>query len=112
MYAVARMRQAASVNAPRVAVISWLGGAVSVLPFAQEWFDLSTRASNLALFAAVVSAVALGLAIHFSRRLARLVAALAGPPEPRARALVLVAAFAGAGLAATVALTALSGAAS
>lgn len=83
-----------------------------MLPFAQEWFGLSTRASNLALFAAVVSAVALGLAIHLSQRLARLVTALAGPPQPRARALVLVAAFAGAGSAAMVALTAFVGAAS
>lgn len=96
-------------NARRVAVISWLGGAVSVLPFAQEWFSLSTRAANLALFAALVSAVALGFAIHLSPRLARLVELLAGPPEPRARALVLVAAFAGAGLAAMVALAALVG---
>ena len=98
-------------QAPRVAVISWLGGAISVLPFAQEWFELSSRASNLCLFAAVVSAVALGFAIHFSRRLARIVAALAGPPEPRARALVLVAAFSAAGLSAMVALTWLVGSA-
>lgn len=106
------MRQAEAVNASRVAVVSWLGGAASILPFAQEWFDLSVRASNLALFAALVSSVALGLAIHVSPRLARLVAALAGPPEPRARALVLVVAFAGAGLAAMVAATALVGSAS
>jgi Kef-type K+ transport system membrane component KefB len=100
------------VNAPRVAVISWLGGAASVLPFAQEWFGVSARASNLALFAAIVSAVALGFAIHLAPPLARLVEVLAGPPEPRVRALVLVAAFAGAGLAAMVGLTALVGSAS
>ena len=90
-------------------MISWLGGAVSVLPFAQEWFSLSARAGNLSLLAAIASAVALGFAIHFSGPLARLVTVLAGPPEPRVRALVLVAAFAGAGLGAMVALTALVG---
>jgi hypothetical protein len=63
------------------------------------------------LFAAVVSSVALGFAIHLSRRLARLVEVLAGPPQPRARALVLVAVFAGAGLSAMVALTWLVGSA-
>ena len=90
-------------------MISWLGGAVSVLPFAEGWFSLSTRAANLALLAALASSVALGFAIHFSGRLARFVAVLAGPPEPRVRALVLVVVFAGAGLAAMVALTALVG---
>lgn len=93
-------------------MISWLGGAASVLPFAQEWFELSSKAANLALFAAVVSTVALGFAIQLVSPLRRLVAVLAGPPEPRARALVLVAVFAGAGLAAMIALTALVGSAS
>ena len=90
-------------------MISWLGGAVSVLPFAEEWFSLSARAASLSLLAAIASAVALGFAIFFSARLARLVRVLAGPPEPRVRALVLVAVFAGAGLGAMVALTALAG---
>lgn len=92
-------------------MISWLGGAVSVLPFAQEWFELSSKAANLVLFTAVVSTVALGFAIHLVSPLRRLVVVLAGPPEPRARALVLVAVFAGAGLAAMVALTVLVGSA-
>lgn len=109
MYAVARMRHACPVNAPRVAVISFLGGAVSVLPFAQEWFGVGDLAFNWLLFAALVSSVALGFAIHLSRRLRRLVEVLAGPPEPRARALVLVAVFAGAGLSAMVAVAALVG---
>jgi hypothetical protein len=97
------------VNAPRVAVISWLGGAVSVLPFAQEWFELSDQAFNFLLLAALASSVALGFAIHFSGCLRRLVAVLAGPPEPRVRALVLVAVFAGAGLGAMVVAAALVG---
>jgi hypothetical protein len=68
----------------RLAVIAWLGGAVSIVPFAEGWFDLERSGVNWALFGAVVSAAALGFAI-------------AGPPEPRARALVLAAVFAGAG---------------
>ncbi|GIU94646.1 MAG: hypothetical protein KatS3mg012_1103 [Gaiellaceae bacterium] len=103
------MRHASRVNAPRVAVVSFLGGAVSVLPFAQEWFGVGDRAFNWLLFAALVSSVALGFAIHFSGRLRRLVETLAGPPEPRARALVLVAVFAAAGLSAMVAAAALVG---
>jgi hypothetical protein len=109
VYAVARMRHACSVNAPRVAVVSFLGGAVSVLPFAQEWFGVGDLAFNWLLFAALVASVALGFAIHLSPHLRRLVAFLAGPPEKRARALVLVAAFAGAGLSAMVAASALVG---
>lgn len=109
MYAVARMRQAWPVNAPRVAVVSFLGGAVSVLPFTQEWFGVGDLAFNWLLFAALIASVALGFAIHLSSHLGRLVALLAGPPEQRARALVLVAVFAGAGLAAMVAASALVG---
>ena len=109
MYAVARMRQACAVNASRLASVSWLGGAVSVLPFAREWFELGNRAFNLLLVGALASAIALGFAIHSSGRLRRLVTALAGPPEPRARALVLVAVFASAGLVAMVAATAIAG---
>lgn len=79
-------------------MVSWLGGAVSITPFAAEWFELDGRTLNWAFFAALVSAVALGFGIALSPRLQRLVTILAGPPEPRARALVLVAVFASAGL--------------
>jgi hypothetical protein len=94
-------------RAPLLAVVSWLGGAASLLPFAEEWFDLSKRLSNLALLLAVASAVALGLAIRLAPRLERLAARLAGPDDRPARALVLVAVLAGAGAAAMLALTAL-----
>jgi hypothetical protein len=81
----------------RLAVIAWLGGACSIVPFAEEWFDLERSAANWALFGAVVSAAALGFAIALVPPLQRTVVALAGPPEPRARALVLAAVFACAG---------------
>jgi hypothetical protein len=87
----------------RLAVISWLGGAVSVVPFAQQWFDLDDAAVNYALLGALASAVALGFAIALWAPFHRAVALLAGPPEPRARALVLVAVFAPAGALAMVA---------
>jgi hypothetical protein len=67
---------------------------VSLLPFAQEWFDLSQRRANVCLFLAVLSAVALAFALGLVPPLARVVERLAGPPEPRARALVLVAVLA------------------
>jgi hypothetical protein len=109
VYVAVRMRQASSVRrrAPLLAVVSWLGGAASLLPFAEEWFDLSRRLSNLALLLAVASAVALGLAIRLAPRLERVTARLAGPDDRPARALVLVAVLAGAGAAAMLALTAL-----
>ena len=81
----------------RLAVVSWLGGAVSVVPFAQEWLDLSDAAVNWALFGALASSVVLGFAIALSRPLQRAVLFLAGPPEPRARALVLAVVFAASG---------------
>jgi len=103
------MRHACAVNAPRVAVISFLGGAVSVLPFDEDWFGLGGRAPDVLLIAALTASAALGIAIHFSARLQRLVALLAGPPTPRARALVLVAVFAGAGIGTMVVAAALAG---
>jgi hypothetical protein len=102
------MRQASPDVTRRVrilTVVSWLGGAASVLPFAEEWFDLSGRLGNLALLAAVASAVALGFAVHSSSGLDRVLAGLAGPPDPPARALVLVAVIASAGALAMLALT-------
>jgi len=92
-----------------LAVASWLGGAASVLPFAEEWFDLSRRAGNLTLLGAVASAVALGFAVHASAGSQRLLSGLAGPPERPVRALVLVAVFAAAGALAMLAATALLG---
>ena len=74
--------------------MSWLGGAVSIVPFAQEWFELGGRAVNYALFGALVSTVVLGFAIALSPPLQRLVTFLAGPPERRVRALALAAVFA------------------
>jgi len=103
------MRQASPVRAlGRLAVVSWLGGAVSVVPFAEEWLELSGEAVNWALFGALVTSVALGFAIALSEPLQRLVAVLAGPPEPRARALALVAVFALAGALAMLGALALS----
>jgi hypothetical protein len=81
----------------RLAVVSWLGGAVSIVPFAVDWLDLGDGAANWAIFGALVSAVALAFAISLSPRLQHMVAVLAGPPEPRARALVLVAVLAAGG---------------
>jgi hypothetical protein len=83
----------------RIAVISWLGGAASVLPFATDWLDLSIRASNLLLFSAVVSSFVFGLAIGAFSTLQRWIARLGGPPEQPAHAFVLVAVVAGAGVA-------------
>jgi hypothetical protein len=96
-------------RAPLLTVVSWLGGAVSLLPFAEEWFELSRRLGNLALLLAVASGVALGLAVRTSPPLERLSARLAGPAEQPSRALVLVAVFASAGAVAMLALTALLG---
>ena len=93
----------------RIAVASWLGGAVSILPFTEDWFGLGGSTVNFLLLAALASAVVLGFAIHFSTRLQRLIVLLAGPPEPRAGALVLVAVLAGAGALAMLAVTALIG---
>jgi hypothetical protein len=81
-----------------------------VLPFATEWFDLSPKTRDFALLAALASTTAMGLLIHASGSLQRVVDSLAGPPDRPARALVLVAAFASAGLLAMVALTAALGA--
>jgi hypothetical protein len=92
-----------------LAVVSWLGGAASILPFAQEWFDLSQRTVNVCLFLAVVSSVALGFALRLVPALGRAVERLAGPPEPRARALVLVAVVAPLGVLAMLALAAALG---
>ncbi len=104
------MRHASGVRASgRIAVVSWLGGAVSILPFAEDWFGLGERAANLALLTALASAFALGLLIHASARLRHVVATLAGPPRPRARALILVAVFASAGALGMLAGTALVG---
>ncbi|MCS7008163.1 MAG: hypothetical protein NZL88_11480 [Gaiellaceae bacterium] len=92
-----------------LAVVSWLGGAVSLLPFAQEWFDLSQRRANVCLFLALVSAVALSFALVLVPPLARVVERLAGPPEPRARSLVLVAVVAPVGALAMLGLAAALG---
>ena len=91
-----------------ITVVSWLGGAVSVLPFATEWFDLPQRISNLLLFAAIVSSFGLNLAIGASPRLQHAIVRLAGPPEPPARALMLVAVVVSAGLAVMLAGSALA----
>ena len=111
MYDGTRMRQASPV--PRrlrtIAVVSWMGGAASILPFATEWFELSTRASNLLLFAAVVSSFGLGLAISTWPTLRHAIERLAGPPERPARALLLVAVMAGVSAAAMLAAAALVG---
>jgi hypothetical protein len=71
-------------------VVSWVGGAASILPFAKDWFDLSQRATNVLLFATVVSAFALNLLLGSWPPLSRALTRLAGPPEQPARALVLV----------------------
>lgn len=111
MYAATRMRQACGVTGRlrTIAVVSLLGGAVSVLPFAVEWFDLTTRASNLLLFSAVVAAFAFGLAIRLSPTLRHAIVRLAGPSAKPARALVLVAVVAGVGLTAMLAVAAVVG---
>jgi hypothetical protein len=92
-----------------ITVVSWLGGAASILPFAEDWFGLSTRVSNVALLATIASGVVLGLLVRASSRLEHVVERLAGPPERPARALVLVAVLASAGAGAMLALTALLG---
>jgi len=86
----------------RLAVIAWLGGTVSIVPFAEGWFDLERSAVNWALFGAVVSAAALGFAIALLQPLQRAVVALAGRSERTPRALVLAAVFASAGALAMV----------
>jgi hypothetical protein len=93
-----------------IAVVSLVGGAASVLPFAAGWFGLSTRAANVLLFAAVVCAFGFSLAIGAWPALREGVDRLAGPPDRPARALVLVALAAGAGAGAMVAASALVGA--
>lgn len=113
MYDAMRMRQACAMPRPRplrtIAVVSLLGGAASILPFAIEWFDLSTRASNLLLFSAVVGAFAFSVAIAKSARLRDAIDRLAAPPEKPARALVLVAVLAAVGVTAMLAAAALVG---
>lgn len=111
MYAATRMRQASLMTRRlrTITVVSWLGGAASVLPFAAGWFDLSTRASNLLLFAGIVSAFGLSIAIVKSPALQRGIARLAGPPDRPAQALVLVAVLAGAGVTAMLVAAALVG---
>jgi hypothetical protein len=92
-----------------IAVVSLLGGAASVLPFCVEWFDLSARASNLLLLAAVVAAFAFSVAIARSTRLREAIDRLAGPADGPARTLVLVAVVAGVGVSTMVAASALVG---
>jgi hypothetical protein len=87
----------------RLAVVSWLGGAVSILPFATGWYDLSERATNLLLLGALASAFAFSLLIGASTRLQHALMRLAGPRDRPARALVLVAVVATAGLVAMLA---------
>jgi hypothetical protein len=94
---------------PLLTVVSWLGGAASLLPFAEDWFDLSGRLGNVALLLAVVSAFVLGVAVRGIPALERFTARLAGPPGRPAHALLVVAVFAPAGAAAMLALTALLG---
>jgi len=77
--------------------VSWLGGAASVLPFAEEWFELSMKAGNLLLLGALASSVGLAFAVYGISSFRHLVERLAGPPGRPARALVLVAVFAPAG---------------
>jgi hypothetical protein len=105
------MRQASPVTrrVRLLAVFSWLGGAVSVLPFAEEWFGVDGRTADAVLLAALALSVALGFAIHYSSGLRRVVVDLAGPADRPARALVLVAVFALAGAATMLAATALLG---
>ena len=93
----------------RLAVVSWIGGAASVLPFATGWFGLSTRTANLLLFAALVSTFAFNLLIGAWPLLQTVLSRLAGPPAQPARALVLVAAVAVAGAVAMVAAAGLAG---
>jgi hypothetical protein len=111
VYVVTRMRQSSLVTrrVRTIAVVSWLGGAAAVLPFAAGWFGLSTRVSNLLLFAAVVSSFGFSVAIVKAPALRRGIARLGGPPDRPARALVLVAVVAGAGVAAMLAAAALAG---
>jgi hypothetical protein len=77
--------------------VSWLGGAASVLPFAEEWFGLSMKAGNLLLLGALASSAALAFAVYGIASFRGLVQRLAGPPDQPARALVLVVTFAAAG---------------
>jgi len=92
-----------------LAVVSWLAGAASLLPFAEEWFDLSGRVGDFVLLAAVASAAALGFVLHASPGLDRALLRLAGPPERPARALVLVVVVASAGALTMLVSTALLG---
>lgn len=92
-----------------LAVVSWLGGAASLLPFAEEWFELSGRAANLVLLAVVASAAALGFALYAWSGLDRVLHRLAGPPERPARALVLVAVVASTGAVTVLVATAALG---
>jgi hypothetical protein len=111
VYDATRMRQALPVTRRlrTIAVVSWLGGAASILPFATEWFDLPTVASNLLLFTAVVSSFALSLVIGAWPALQHVIARVAGPPDQPARALVLVAVVGGAGVMAMLAASAVVG---
>jgi hypothetical protein len=89
--------------------VSWLGGAASVLPFAEEWFGLSMRAGNLLLLGALATSVGLAFAVSLSSSFRRFVERLAGPRQRPARALVLVAVFATAGALAMLGGAALAG---
>ena len=93
----------------RLAVVSWIGGAASILPFATGWFELSMRAANVLLLAALASTFALNLLIGAWPALQRALSHLAGPSTQPARALVLVAVVAGVGAAAMLAAVALAG---
>jgi hypothetical protein len=93
----------------RLAVVSWIGGAASILPFATGWFGLSTRAANALLLAALVSTFAFNLLIGAWPALQEALSRLAGPPTQPSHALVLVAVVAGAGIGAMVAAAALAG---
>lgn len=97
MYDATRMRQASPVTRRQrtIVVVSWIAGAASILPFAADWFDLSVTASNFLLLGTLVSAFALNLLVGYWPPLHRALARLAGPPDPPARALVLVAVVAG-----------------
>ena len=92
-----------------IAVVSLIAGAASVLPFAAEWFDLSTRVSNLLLFSAIVATFGLSLAIGQSSTLQRGIVRLAGPPDRPAHALALVAVVAAVGVVSMLAAAALVG---
>lgn len=90
-----------------IAVVSLIAGAASILPFAAEWFDLSTRVTNLLLFSAIVATFGFSLAIGQSTTLQRAIVRLAGPADRPAHALALVAVVAAVGVTTMLAAAAL-----